>query len=41
MKVLLDETASGRSPVERFLLELPQATRAEVVDALALLECGH
>lgn len=31
---------SGRSPVEEFLRELPEATRLEVFDAIAQLEIG-
>jgi len=38
MKVKYYLTSSGRSPVEKFILGLPEETRLEVVDAIALLE---
>jgi phage-related protein len=41
MKIRYYQTAGGRSPVEEFLLALPEETRSEVVDALVLLEGGH
>lgn len=34
-------TSSGRSPVEEFILELPEDTRLEIADAVALLEGGQ
>ncbi len=37
MKIQYYQTSGGRSPVEDFLLGLPEATRLEVVDALLLL----
>ena len=40
MKVRYYKTASGRSPVEEFLLGLPAATRLEIVDAIVLLQGG-
>ncbi len=40
MKVRYYKTASGRSPVEDFLLALPAATQLEIADALVLLESG-
>ncbi len=40
MKVRYYKTASGRSPVEEFLLGLPAATRPEIVDAIVLLQGG-
>jgi len=40
MKVCFYKTSSGRSPVEDFLLDLPEATRLEVLDAVVLLETG-
>ena len=41
MKVKYYLTQSGRSPVEEFILALPENTRLEIVDALTLLEGGH
>lgn len=41
MKIRYYQTSGGRSPVEDFLLGLPEATRLEVVDALLLLEGGQ
>jgi phage-related protein/DNA-binding XRE family transcriptional regulator len=41
MKIRYYQTSGGRSPVEDFLLGLPEATRLEVVDALLLLESGQ
>ncbi len=40
MKVRYYKTASGRSPVEEFLLGLPTATRLEIFDAIVLLQTG-
>jgi len=41
MKIRYYQTSGGRSPVEDFLLGLPEATRLEVADALLLLESGQ
>ncbi len=41
MKIKYYQTPGGRSPVEDFLLGLPEATRLEVADALLLLESGQ
>jgi phage-related protein len=41
MKIRYYQTAGGRTPVEDFLLGLPEATRLEVADALLLLESGQ
>ena len=41
MKVKYYLTASGRSPVEEFILALPEGTRLEIADAVALLENGQ
>jgi phage-related protein len=35
------QTPGGRSPVEEFLLALPEETRLEIADAIVLLESGH
>ncbi len=40
MRLRFYEAANGRSPIDEFLKELPQATRQEVLDALSLLEQG-
>jgi phage-related protein len=41
MKIRYYQTLGGRSPVEDFLLGLPEATRLEVADAILLLESGQ
>lgn len=41
MKIKFYQTAGGRSPVEEFLLALPEETRLEIADALVLLESGQ
>ena len=41
MKIRYYQTLGSRSPVEEFLLGLPEATRLEVADALLLLEGGQ
>ena len=41
MKVKYYLTSSGRIPVEEFVLALPEQTRLEIVDAIALLESGR
>jgi len=41
MKIRYYQTSGGRSPVEDFLLGLPEATRLEVADAIVLLEGGQ
>jgi phage-related protein len=41
MKIRYYQTPGGRSPVEDFLLGLPEATRLEVADAIVLLESGQ
>jgi phage-related protein len=41
MKIRYYQTPGGRSPVEEFLLGLPEATRLEVADAIVLLESGQ
>ena len=41
MKIKYYETPAGRSPVEEFLIALPEETRLEIADALVLLESGH
>jgi phage-related protein len=38
MKIKFYQTAGGRSPIEEFLLALPEETRLEIADALLLLE---
>lgn len=40
MRVRYYKTPSGRSPVEEFLLGLPEATRLEIFDAVAILQSG-
>ena len=40
MRVRFYRTANRRSPVEEFLRELPEGTRLELADAVALLESG-
>jgi phage-related protein len=41
MKVKYYLTSSGRNPVEEFILALPEETRLEIADAIALLESGQ
>ena len=41
MKIRYYQASGGRSPVEDFLLGLPEAARLEVADALLLLESGQ
>ena len=41
MKVKYYLTSNGRSPVEEFVLALPEQTRLEIVDAIALLGSGR
>jgi phage-related protein len=41
MKVKYYLTSSGRSPVEEFVLSLPNETRLEFADAIVLLENGQ
>jgi len=41
VKIRYYNTSSGRSPVEDFLLNLPQQTRLEVTDAIVQLESGR
>ena len=41
MKIKYYQTPGGRSPVEEFLLSLPEDTRLEIADAMVLLESGH
>jgi phage-related protein len=41
MKIRYYQTAGGRSPVEDFLLALPEETRLEIADAIVLLESGQ
>ena len=41
MKIRYYQTLGSRSPVEEFLLGLPEATRLEVADAIVLLESGQ
>lgn len=41
MKIRYYQTPGGRSPVEEFLLALPEETRLEIADAIVLLESGH
>ena len=41
MKIKYYQTPGGRSPVEEFLLSLPEETRLEIADAMVLLESGH
>ena len=41
MKIRHYQTPGGRSPVEEFLLGLPEATRLAVADAIVLLESGR
>ncbi|MBN8550066.1 MAG: type II toxin-antitoxin system RelE/ParE family toxin [Deltaproteobacteria bacterium] len=41
MKVKYYLTSSGRSPVEEFILDLPENTPLEIADAIALLESGQ
>jgi hypothetical protein len=40
MKVKYYMTVAGRSPVEEFVNNLPQAARLEIYDAIDLLEAG-
>ncbi len=41
MKIKFYLTSGGRSPVEEFLLTLPDETRLEIADAMLLLESGQ
>ena len=41
VKVKYYLTSSSRSPVEEFILGLPEQTRLEIIDAVALLESGQ
>lgn len=41
MKIKYYQTSSGRSPVEEFLLALPEETQLEIADAIVLLERGQ
>jgi phage-related protein len=41
MKIRYYQTPGGRSPVEDFLLALPEETRLEIADAIVLLEGGY
>jgi len=41
MKIRYYQTPGGRSPVEEFLIALPEETRLEVADAIVLLESGQ
>ena len=41
MKIKYYLTSGGRSPVEEFLLALPEETRLEIADAMVLLESGQ
>jgi phage-related protein len=41
VKIKYYQTAGGGSPVEEFLLALPEETRLEIADAIVLLESGH
>jgi len=41
MNIRYYQTPGGRSPVEEFLLALPEETRLEIADAMVLLESGH
>ena len=38
MRIRYYQTPSGRSPVENFLVDLPESTRLEVFDAISLLQ---
>ena len=40
MKAKYYLTTGGRSPVEKFVLALPEQARLEIVDAIALLRSG-
>lgn len=40
-KIKYYQTSGGRSPVEEFLLALPEETRLEIADAMVLLESGQ
>jgi phage-related protein len=41
MEIKYYQTPGGRSPVEEFLLALPEETRLEIADAMVLLESGQ
>ncbi len=41
MKIKYYQTPGGRSPVEEFLLALPEEARLEIADAMVLLESGQ
>jgi phage-related protein len=41
MKIKYYQTSGGRSPVEEFMLALPEEARLEIADAMVLLESGH
>ncbi len=41
MQLKYYQTPGGRSPVEEFLLALPEETRLEIADAIVLLESGR
>ena len=40
MKIRYYLSSAGRSPVEDFILSLPEATRLEVFDAISLVDSG-
>ncbi len=40
MKIRYYLSSSGRSPVEEFILSLPESTQLEIFDALSLLDSG-
>lgn len=40
LKVRFYLTPTGRSPVEEFILSLPESTRLEIFDAISLLDSG-
>jgi len=41
MKIRYYQTPGGRSPVEEFLVALPEETRLEIADAMVLLDSGQ
>ena len=41
MKIKYYQTSGGRSPVEEFVLALPEEPRLEIADAIVLLQSGQ
>ena len=40
VKIRYYKSSAGRSPVEEFIMSLPESTRLEVFDAISLLDSG-